>query len=173
MRTFQKQQKTGSQATSSVATSEGALSPGLSPPTAGAPGMDPTQHAAGPHPPSAAGALSGYPLEGAQPTGSSPTPRSSLTAALKGSSPVQASTPTFQVERVGLGVGPVPIPGKTTVGFSVEAPGFVPAAAQKPSQNSSPAAPAISSATGPSVWFPHQRVPLVHLIVGSAHFSQH
>ena len=146
MRTFRKQQQGGSQATSSAAsTSEGVLSPsaGLSPASAGAPPLHSSQPAipsghslaaTGPengllpsgHPPG------GYLLESSGPSGGSPTPRSSLTAALKGSSPVQHPTPTFQVqaatEHEVAGSSAVAPPGTTTVGFSVEAPGFVPAA---------------------------------------------
>ncbi|KAK9862225.1 hypothetical protein WJX84_002721 [Apatococcus fuscideae] len=153
MRTFRKQQQGGPQAGSSAAsTSEGVLSPSaiLSPASAGALPLD----------------SGGYVLDSHGPNGGSPTPRSSLTAALKGSSPVQTPNPTFQVqtaaERGVTGSGAVPPPGRTTVGFSVEAPGFVPAAqkvqqsqgstsAAAPRPAAGPQAPSAASTTGPSI----------------------
>lgn len=152
MRTFRKQQQGGSQATSSAASlSEGAFSPSaiLSPPSAaGALPLQSSQPAAPPRggPPTSGHPSGGFLLEGSGPSGGSPTPRSSLTAALKGASPVQTPTPTFQVQSA-AGSSAAATPGRTTVGFSVEAPGFVPAA-QKAQQSQSGAS--IGTASGPA-----------------------
>lgn len=150
MRTFRKQQQGGSQATSSAASlSEGALSPSaaLSPPSAaGTLQLQSGQPAA---PPTSGHPSSGFLLEGSGPSGGSPTPRSSLTAALKGASPVQTPTPTFQVQSA-AGSTAAAIPGRTTVGFSVEAKGFVPAAHKAQSSQSGASSGAATHPAGDS-----------------------